>query len=278
MLRSSDSVITLIRFHYNRMTSVEQTISNYFLSNPAPDDLTLHHISDVLFVSKPSLSRFAQTLGFEGFRELVYQYKQDRIELERLNAFGSATTIVFENYLHIIHQIIEQVDEEQLWKALNIIKDSKHIYIHGDGLSGMAANEFMVRFKRLGFPAEVYTSDFLMHINSTSVQENMLVIGLTLSGHTKSTVYSMRKAHESGAKTLLITSNHDLEKTSDYDVILFTASLPHMNTGINISPQLPMLLIIDLLFNNYVNISPEQNLKAYKDTISVLKYNWLEHP
>lgn len=277
MMHPDERVLSKIKSSYHSMTATEQAIADYFLKAPKLSELSLQKISEALFVSKPSLSRFAKSLGFDGFRELVYQYKKDQQAQAWMNGSSPAFVSVFSDYTYIVNQIMQSIDEREINKALKIILESKVIYIYGDGLSGLAANEFMVRFKRLGFAVEVYTTDFMMHINSSTMSPSTTVIGVTLSGTTRNTVKNLYDASEYGAKTIVITSSRTLERNYHFDVVLRTFSLPQMNTGISISPQLPILLIIDLLFNAYVQLNPEKNLQTFKRTINVMKHNWLEN-
>lgn len=274
-MMSMDSVLTRIRIKYNELTNVEQTIADYFLNYPPVEDLSLKKVTDKLFVSKASLSRFAKELGYDGFREFTYQYRLERKALKHDEMLPSASVTVFDNYQYILSESIKQIDDHAIQEAVKSIHSSKQIIIYGDGMSGFAASEFMVRFKRLGFSTEVFTTDFLMHLNSTSLSSETLVIGITLSGNTRNTIGNLNLAHEAGAKTILITANHALKEKYNFDIIICTVDLPHMNTGINISPQVPILIIIDLLFNNCLKMNPQKYLRKYNETISALRHNWI---
>ena len=131
----------------------------------------------------------------------------------------------------------------------------------------------MIRFKRLGLLVEAYTDDFMMQTNSAMVQSATLVIGISLSGTTKNTILGLKKAHENGARTLLITSHYD--KKQDFDVVLYAASLPQMNTGMLISPQMPILFIIDLLFSRIIHTDLGYTAN-YLDTLHALEHNQKE--
>ncbi len=267
----SSALFAQIRSKYQEMTNVERIIADYFLNTPSLENIDPGQIASSLFVSKASLSRFAQKLGFNGFREFIYQYKLDSNARSQMDSLHSADRRVCENYAFILSQAQKSINNRSLEKAVALIYNSKRILIYGDGLSGYAAGEFMIRFKRLGFPVEAYTNDFMMQTNSAIVQSTTLVVGISLSGNTKNTMLGLKKAHDNGAKTLLITSCH--EKKYKFDAILYAAALPHMNTGMYISPQFPILLIIDLLFNRIVDKDPETYIANYQDTLMALNHN-----
>lgn len=272
----NSSLFAQIRSKYTEMTSVERIIADYFLNGPSLENIDPSQITAQLFVSKASLSRFAQKLGFDGFREFVYQYKAEAESRFQLETLHPSDRKVCEDYAFILNEALKNIDSRSLEKAVALICSSKRILIYGDGLSGYAAGEFMIRFKRLGFPVEACTNDFMMQTNSAIVEPTTLVIGISLSGNTKNTMLGLKKAHNNGAKTLLISSRRD--KKYKFDVILYAVSLPQMNTGMLISPQLPILLIIDLLFNRIVAMDSGAYIANYHDTLDALMHNKEELP
>ncbi|MDO4276225.1 MAG: MurR/RpiR family transcriptional regulator [Eubacteriales bacterium] len=270
------SLFAKIRSKYSEMTSVERIIADYFLNHSPSEKLTPGQIAAALFVSKASLSRFAQKLGFDGFREFMYQYKRDLNANSQMDCLHPSDRKVCEDYGFILKEAQKNIDNRSLEKAVSLIHNSSRILIYGDGLSGYAAGEFMIRFKRLGFPVEAYTNDFMMQTNSAIVQSSTLVVGISLSGTTKNTMQGLKKAHINGAKTLLITSRR--ARDYKFDAVLYAASLPDMNTGMFISPQIPILLIIDLLFNRIVDMDSGTYIANYQDTLNALNHNINELP
>lgn len=254
-----------IRSKYTQMTCVERIIADYILSIPPTSKLNPTQVAETLYVSKASLSRFAQKLGFHGFQEFIYHYAADQESLSRTNSLHLYDRHVCEDYAYILSESQKNIDGDSLKKAVDLICHSKRILIYGDGLSGYSAKEFMIRFKRLGFLVEAYTDDFMMQTNSAMAQSATLVIGISLSGNTRNTILGLKKAQDNGAKTLLITSLH--EKKHKFDAVLYAASLPQMNTGMFISPQVPILFIIDLLFSRVTHMD-ESYILNYHDTLT----------
>lgn len=260
-----------IRAKYSEMTSVERVIADYFLAFPSADGLSPGQVAETLFVSKASLSRFAQKLGLPGFREFLYQYKADCDMRRREEAMHPSDRKVFEDYAFILQESKSSIDGRILEKAAGFIRRSSRIIIYGDGLSGYAAGEFMTRFKRLGFPVESYTNDFMMQTNSAIIRPGTLVIGISLSGSTQNTMQGLKKARQNGARTLLITAQR--QKKYNFDAVLYVGSLPNLSAGMIISPQIPVLIMIDLLFNRIVGMDPDTYMSNYHDTCRALEHN-----
>ena len=65
------SVITIIEENYINFTNVEKVIADFFRANKEDLDFSAKNISEQLFVSEASLSRFAKKCGYRGYREFI---------------------------------------------------------------------------------------------------------------------------------------------------------------------------------------------------------------
>lgn len=82
--------------------------------------------------------------------------------------------------------------------AFSIAK-SKRILIYGMGISGIVAQEFKLRFMRLGILVDAVTDAHLMKVSSALVDENHLILALSISGKTKELLNGIKIAKEHGA-------------------------------------------------------------------------------
>jgi len=278
MLQLTKDIFSIIRHAYPDMTNVEKSIADCFLNDGDLGDLSLEAVSSRLFVSKASLSRFAKTCGFDGYREFVYQFRRD-IETHQAHKRLSATTQgVLGDYQNLFSSTVALIDEAQIQRVVRMIQESTKLFIYGDGLSGYAASELMMRFKRLGFSVEAFTDDFMIRINSSIVQPTALVIGITVSGCTHNVLLGLRNVHKNGGRTIIITGNPDRKRFTSADEVLQVGTMQHLNTGMSISPQFPVLVMIDLLFNFYMQTDYQRNASTYQETLKALNYNWEGDP
>ena len=67
-----NSIISKLVDQYDDFTDTEKIIADYFLKNKKMDDFSIKNMKRKIFVSEASLSRFAQKMGFRGYREFVY--------------------------------------------------------------------------------------------------------------------------------------------------------------------------------------------------------------
>lgn len=82
-----------------------------------------------------------------------------------------------------------------------------------------------------------------------------LIFGFSISGEREEVTYLLREAYNKGAKTVLFTTNNGKKFSEYYSEVVALSSLRHLNYGNVISPQFPILIILDIIYAYYV----EQN-------------------
>lgn len=267
---SDKAILSVIRAAYDRMTPIEQTIADYFLGEIPLEDLSAKTMTSRLFVSKASLSRFANRCGFEGYREFVYRYKEDMLACRNSSTFTQMTQKAIETYQTIFDRTLSLINEEQLRRIAGLLMESQRVYLYGSGSSGLAAREFRLRFMRLGMPVEAIDDYLLMKINSAVVQPNTLVIGMSISATTKVLMSSLRIARERGARVLLMTANTSERLVREFDEVLHIASDTMLDAGLSISPQFPLLMMGDILFSYYINTDLLNRRAIHQETREAL--------
>jgi len=92
-----------------------------------------------------------------------------------------------------------------------------------------------------------------------------------LSGETEPVLYLLKKAKEKKAAVVLFTSSDKGEFKKYCDEVVLVASLQHLNSGNTISPQFPMLLLIDVLYNEYVGRNKREKDALHDQSLQALK-------
>ena len=133
----------------------------------------------------------------------------------------------------------------------------------------MAAQEIKLRFMRLGLDVEAIVDTHIMKMNSVLVNEKSLVIGISIRGKTPEVLSSLRAAKEHGAKTVLITGN----AAGSYpycDEILPIAVTKNLEGGNIISPQFPILVMVDIFYAYFLNTDLVSKSALYLNTLGAL--------
>ena len=110
-----------------------------------------------------------------------------------------------------------------------------------------------------------------MRMQSVFLNKRSLVCGLTLSGETQEVLYLLREAYRRGAKTIIFTANDKEIYTNFCSEVVLVPSLSYLHHGNVISPQFPLLVMLDIIYNFYVSSEKYEKAQMYDDTLRALK-------
>ena len=140
------SIIPVIESVYPSFTPLERTVADFFIHNTDESDLSARHVSELLYVSEASLSRFAKKCGYTGYREFVYRYQ------EGLNAALPGTDDhikqVLNTYQELLNKSYSLADRAQIDRICHILTSKRRVYVYGLGSSGLSAQEMKLRCNR----------------------------------------------------------------------------------------------------------------------------------
>lgn len=106
------SVVPIIESNYDKFTTVERNIADFFIQNRKKVDFSSKSISERLFVSEASLSRFAKKCGYRGYREFIYQYEETFVEKQE--SITGNTRMILNAYQKLLNKTYSLVDEAQI--------------------------------------------------------------------------------------------------------------------------------------------------------------------
>lgn len=257
-------IATIIDLHFEELTELEQEIARYFLQpETIQDDLSSQQVTQKLHISQAALTRFAKKCGFTGYREFVFQYQHQASKPDtHSHKHSPLTKRVLRSYSIMREQTQDLIDEEQLERVAQLIEDAERVYFFGTGSSGLVAREMKLRFMRLGVVCEALTDQDGFAWTTSIMDENCLVLGFSLSGTTPSILDSLLDAKEMGAKTILFTSAPNKNSLAYTETVL-VASHSQPSYIQRISAQLPMLILIDLIYAYFLEINRDSKEKIF---------------
>ena len=272
---SVDKTKNRIREAYENLTKSEQQVADYFLENNAISDFSSKHISLLLYVSEATLSRFAKKCGFKGYREFVYMYEldfKDYFTEKEEKEISDITRSVRKNYKDIMVKAFDLIDEDQMRRIASKLSSTEYtVPVYGMGSSGYVAREFQLRFMRLGLDVIAITDSQMIAMNASLVKRGSLVLAFSISGTTKVVIDGIKKAKQNGARVVLFTSSKDKKLQELCDEIVEVAYLNELETGTKISPQISLLVLLDVLYSYYFANDSYFKAEKYKRTLSALE-------
>ena len=262
------SVVPIIESNYDKFTTVERNIADFFIQNRKKVDFSAKSIAERLFVSEASLSRFAKKCGFRGYREFIYQYEQNLTE-RNLKIVGNAGSVL-NIYQELLNKTYSLIDQKQIMRICEYMADASRVFVCGKGSSGLAAMEAESRFMRIGVDIDSITDSDIMRFQTVFQNSKSMVIGISVSGMTESILYSLQQAHEKKSKTVLITAHKNGRISSYCDEIVLIPSLKYLNYGNVISPQFPILIFLDIIYSYYVSMDKRRMQVLHTSTLRAL--------
>ena len=265
------SIIPIIEANYEKYTETERYIADYFLKQARPERLSAELVSKELSVSVASLSRFAKKCGFGGYREFTYEFRNSYVEKSAVEQQQSR--LVLDTYQNLLNKIYSLLDEGQIHRIVTELKWARRVFVCGRGSSGLAAEEMATRFRWIGIDMTALRDNEDMRMQSVFLNRHDLMIGLSLSGTKSEILYMLDRGFQQGARTMLITGKNRQTYEDFCNEVLLVPSLQHLNHGNLISPQFPLLLMIDILYAAYVNDDRMRIEKIQREVQRTLRRN-----
>lgn len=263
------SVIPIIESNYDNFTTVEKNIADFFIHNRKKVDFSAKAVSERLFVSEASLSRFAKKCGYRGYREFLYQYEETFVEKQE--SMTGNTRMVLNAYQELLNKTYSLVDEAQIARIGRYLSQADRVFVCGKGSSGLAASEMELRFMRIGVDIDSLQDSDLMRMQAVFQDKRSLVFGISISGGKEEVLYLLREAHKRGARTILITANNKEIYDQFCTEVVLIPSLKHLNHGNVISPQFPILVMLDIIYSCYVEQDKDEKEILHDNTLRALE-------
>jgi Transcriptional regulators len=257
--------------NYENMTQAERGMADFFVNNAEMIDFSSKNISKLLYVSEATISRFAKKCGYKGYRELIYSYEKAILAELQDRDISLLTRRVKSNYSKLLDESFEILDEGQINRIAAMLHQKNRVYVYGMGSSGYAAREFQLRFMRLGLYVEAVTDSQMIQMSAALVDETSLIIAISLSGKTKEVMKAIKISKQKHAGVILITSNHNVIEEKYCDEILYVAAEKNLDGGTTISPQFPVLIMIDIFYSYYLANNSYYKVQKYKETLKALR-------
>ena len=255
------SVIPVIESNYNKFTTVEKSIADFFINNQKKADFSAKAVALKLFVSEASLSRFAQKCGYR---------------VEKKETMAGNTLMILNAYQELLNSSYSLVDEKQIERIGNYLNKAKKVLVCGKGSSGLAAKEMEIRFMRIGVDVDSITDTDLMRMRAVFQDEDSLVFGFSIGGQKEEIIFLLKEAKKRGAKTILFTANNRDDYKEFCTEVVLVPSLLHLNHGNVISPQFPILIMTDIIYSYYVERDETKKKMLHERTLQALEKSYAE--
>ncbi|EUJ21898.1 MurR/RpiR family transcriptional regulator [Listeria aquatica] len=244
-----DNLFLLIESHRMDFTAVEQVIADYLVSKKPI--LRIEELAKAIAVSPSSITRFCKKLNLNNYKELIFLYNLSLEDSEESVPVSSSVTASY-------HALATQSDtnfaENVIEHFCKAIYSKKTINFWGMGFNSFAGGDFQFKFSRLGKFVRVASDQHTILMTAHFADQSDLIIISTLRGEDETLYEAAKIAQQKGVEILLITANKEAKIIQFATETLFAASLLAEDTLGNISPQIPILIELDMIYRQYQNM------------------------
>ena len=262
--------VSMIESCYPSLSKSERKVAEYILLEKGSIIYeTLQEISKKIKVGEATILRCVRKIGFNGFQDLKLQIaKEDKPSDE--TSHENYIDSIAANMTKTILNTKNVLDINQLNLAIDYINNSNKLLFYGVGASGLAANEAQSRFIRMGKAGIAITDGHFQLVYSSACDENDVIVALSLSGHTKDIIESLKVAKKQNVKIISIT-NFALSPVAQMaDCVLITAGKENLLDGGSLTSKISQLYIIDLLSTGYALLNEDKVLNLKEKTAELL--------
>ncbi len=271
-----------IKYKIPYLTKSQKIIANFIVENPEKFALSsVRELEKELKISKSTIVRLAQMLGYDGFNELKSEFlKKFRYNLGPINRYKTFLSEPNEklNYIQLIadesvinvHKTLHLIDSEQYKKAIDLLKNANHVYTIGMGISSCIAEIATYLLTRVSI-----NSNFMPHGTLTfaeqiiNISKNDVIFAFSFPPYSKETIEAACYAKERAIKTISVT-----DKATSEIVQYSDAYLQVSVESITISNSIMSVLL--LLYSIVAQLGDELKGKTLK-TIEAIEHVRKKH-
>ncbi len=275
----------LIKSMLNSLKPAEKKVANYILKNvDEVIHLSITKLAEISGVSEATVVKFCQRIGYTGYQQLKInlarssdgkrtEHEHIYDEIEPGDNIEVIINKIFQIYSQSFSNTKKLVKEMDVKACIDIILESKRMFLFGFGASGIVALDAELKFKRINHTVQALLDNHTQKTVGSLLNKDDLVIAISDSGRTRELIESIKVVKDTSAKVLVITSNLGSPLTEYADHVLLTSSKETPFRGSALASRMAQLAIIDLLFLGVATQEYEDSSKAIEKTRKVILPN-----
>ncbi|WP_309104357.1 MurR/RpiR family transcriptional regulator [Microbacterium sp.] len=256
-------VLALVRRSISRLSAAETRVAETILADPTlVVDLAINDLAKLCRTSLSTVARFAQSLGFTGYRELrvavartvtLAQAQQARFSLDSTaidpeDGPSAIAAKIAAQEVDAIEKTAFAVDAAALDRVAFAIVAARHIDVLGQASSSLTAQDLQQKLARIGCSA-THSPDPHLALTAASLRtKGDVVIAISHGGETAETIRAVEVARDAGALAVAITNAPESTLALASDVVLLTHARESPFRMAAMSSRIAQLALVDILF------------------------------
>lgn len=239
----------LVNENYNRLNDNDLLIWQYIQNHKRECcSVSIEELAGKCCISRTTISRFAQKLGFEGFGEFKIHLKLE------YDAEKAQKSVLLEDVCLNYVKCIETARDTDMGELCEAIYKANRLFVFGTGEVQNSAAQMLKRMfmnEKRFFVALAGKSELAMALEDLEPGDLMIII--SLSGETELAVQAAKKAKGKGAYLVSITglSNNTVAKLSHKSLYITTNHLRKIG-GVSLEACSAYFNLIEILLVKYL--------------------------
>jgi DNA-binding MurR/RpiR family transcriptional regulator len=263
---------------YQRLPANQQRVADFILQQPHDlAFLATDSLSKALKVSKATIVRFAQNLGYRGFTQLQNEVldavqstlrspERYKISLGKISNEGTLTQVA-RHEVQNINRTVQYVDQEVFKSVIGILCGARKVYTMGIGISSLLAQVLSYELNQVGIESQALESGTLRFVEHLALaRRGDVIASFSFPPYSKETIDAAKYARRRGLAVMTITDKLTSPITFHANLVLAvrTENMLHTNSISAIS-VLINALVTEVALKNKSAVS-----KMFKESTQIL--------
>ena len=271
-----------IKYKIPYLTKSQKIIANFVVENPEKFALcSVRELEKELKISKSTIVRLAQMLGYDGFNELKSEFlKKIRHNFGPINRYKTFLSehhkklnfiqLIADESVINIQKTLHLIDSEQYKKAIDLLKNANHVYTIGMGISSCIAKIATYLLTRVSINSNFMPHGILTFAEQIiNISKNDVIFAFSFPPYSKETIEAACYSKKRAIKTISVT-----DKATSEIVQYSDAYLQVSVESITISNSIMSVLV--LLYSIVAELGDELKDKTLK-TIEAIEHVRKKH-
>ena len=274
-----ESILSEISKKELSYTKTEKKIAEYILKlRENIISYSTFELAKELGVSQSAIMKFLKKttdVGFTEFKLLLskeYELDQKRevtsLSHDNISLTDSVEKVskaIIEESIVSLTKTSEHLDLNKVKKSIEIINNSKRIFIVGAGSSSLPALDLASKLMKVGITAIWYQDIDSIQAAAFSSNAEDLFIAFSYTGKTKKIIEVLKEAKEKKAQTIVITKNTESPQSKIADIVIEIISNETDLRTSAMSSRIVFFSIVDILFLGVIKKDLNNRLGLVRD-------------
>ncbi|MGL4523711.1 MAG: MurR/RpiR family transcriptional regulator [Bacilli bacterium] len=273
MQSTTGHLISKIEQHYANLTAREKQIAEYIRTHTQQvAEMTISQLAKNVGVGEATITRFCKKCTFHSFQGL----KSEAIQAMHAQSMRKIQTgplaSLKEDYVEMMEKTEALVNMETIQEVAQCLDSSRKVYLFGIGNSASFCGILKNKLARIGLFVEVCSDQCQMFMSAVLVNEQDVVVCVSVRGETEDVIEAATLAKTNGATIISITSQSQsrLAKLA-HNKIFIAQSQSIYSKKFVLSTEFPFIYIGDILFKELLTLDKKYE-EAFTKTLLITKY------